>query len=192
MLQQKIQIGLIGRAVSGKDTVGKYLVENYGFTSVVTGQLVRDYIAEHNLGEPTRPLMVEVANAVRAKYGADYFLQKALSTETDRLLIDGLRATGEVDFARDAGCIIIAVDAPIEKRYDWSRGRGRVSDEVTFEAFVMQEESDSKSNSSVGQNLDAIIEGADYSINNIRDLAYLFQQVDELMSNLGIGKAANA
>jgi len=192
MLKEKIRIALIGRAVSGKDTVGKYLVENYGFTSVVTGQLVRDYIAKHNLGEPTRPLMVEVANAVRAKYGADYFLQKALSTETDRLLIDGLRATGEVDFARDAGCIIIAVDAPIEKRYDWSRGRGRVSDEVTFEAFVMQEESDSKSNSSVEQNLDAIIEGADYSINNIRDLVYLYQQVDGLMSNLGIGKAANA
>jgi dephospho-CoA kinase len=186
MKDKRTIIALVGRAVSGKDTVGKYLVDNYGFAHVSTGQLVRDYITEHSLGEPSRDLMIRVANEVRSKLGADYFVQKALETKADRLIIDGLRAMAEVNAARNAGAVVIAVEAPIEKRYEWATGRGRTSDKISFEDFARQEKLESTNKSASAQSLDEVIAGADITIQNDQDLAYLYKETDTLMAKLGV------
>ena len=41
-------IGLTGYAQSGKDTVAKVLVENYGFTRVAFADKIREYLYEMN------------------------------------------------------------------------------------------------------------------------------------------------
>lgn len=188
MSKNRTILAVVGRDVSGKDTVGKYLKQKYGFTHVVTGQLVRDYIAENKLGEPTRELMIQVATDVRARLGADYFLQVGLRSDTDRLALDGVRAMGEVQAVREAGGQIITVEAPIEKRFEWSKARGRTSDEASFEDFVRHEQLQSVSASANGQSVDAVIASADYTIQNDADLPALFAKVDALMAKLGVEK----
>lgn len=188
MMNKRTIIALVGRAVSGKDTVGAYLEKNYGFTQVVTGQLIRDYIAENNLGEPNRDLMIRVGNELRTKYGADYLVRKALQTETDKLIVNGTRAVGEVNAVRKAGGIVIATEAPMEKRYEWTTGRGRISDKISFEDFVRQEKLESANKSASAQSIDEVIAGADYTIQNDQDLPTLFAKVDLLMTKLGIEK----
>lgn len=183
-------IVLVGRAVSGKDTIGLYLVANYGFAHVSTGQLVRDYISEQDLGDPSRDLMIKTANEVRAEHGVDYFVERALEMETDRLAIDGLRAVGEIVAAREAEAKIVAVDAPIEKRFAWAEARGRVSDQITFADFARQEKLESLNKSSSAQSIDEVVASADYVIPNHDDFDTLYRHVDALMAELGIDKLA--
>ena len=51
-------IGLTGYAQSGKDTVAKILVENYGFTRIAFADKIREFLYETNpmydsiVGEP--------------------------------------------------------------------------------------------------------------------------------------------
>lgn len=181
-------LAVVGRDVSGKDTVGKYLAKNFGFAHVVTGQLVRDYIAENSLGEPTRELMIKVATEVRSRLGADYFLQMGIQSDAQKLVLDGVRAMGEVAAVREAVGLIVTVEAPIENRFKWAKARGRTSDEATFEDFVKHEKTQSLSASASGQSVDEVIASADYTIQNDADLAALFAKVDALMAQLGVQK----
>jgi dephospho-CoA kinase len=181
-------LAIVGRDVSGKDTVGTYLEMNYGFTQVITGQLVRDYIAENNLGEPTRELMTSVANGARKQFGADYFVQRALHSEFQKLVLNGARAMGEIDAVRAAGGVVIAIEASVELRYQWAGGRGRTSDRVTFDEFVEQEKLSSSNKSVTAVNIDAMIASADYTIQNGGALSELFAKVDVLMAQIGVEK----
>lgn len=188
MNTERTIIALVGRAVCGKDTVGAYLVKNYGFTHVSTGQLVRDYMTENGISEHTRDLMIKTANEARAQYGADFFLQRAFQSDSPRQVIDGLRAVGEIEVARKAGAVVIAVEAPIEKRYEWSRGRGRISDGLTFEEFRNQERHEGSNQSTSATSLDDVLTMADYTIQNDKDLRSLLAQVDSLMASLWVGR----
>jgi len=192
MSNKRTILALVGRAVSGKDTVGAYLEKNYGFTQVITGQLVRDYIVENNLGEQTRDLMIKVANEARAQFGADYFVQRGLAMDVDRLIVNGARAVGEVNAVREAGGAVVAIDAPIENRYKWAGGRGRTSDNISFEDFARQEKLESANKSASAQSIDEIVAGADYVIHNDKDLSALFQKVDDLMLSFGLEKNEKA
>lgn len=191
MNKQQIRIVIVGHPLSGKDTVGDYLAHEYGFIHVDTGQLVRDYIAENGLGEPTRDLMQKTGNEVRKRLGSDYFYKKALSSNASpsRLVISGVRTLGEMKAAKESGCIVIATVAPVGKRYEWAKARrGRVSDNVSFEDFVRQEVAESFSKSIFEINVNAMIAQADYTIGNEADLEHLYTSVDSLMQKLGISK----
>jgi dephospho-CoA kinase len=188
MKDKRTILAIVGRDVSGKDTVGKYLKKEYGFAHVVTGQLVRDYIAENHLGEPTRELMIKAGTDARAKFGADYFLQVGLASDADRLVLDGVRAMGEVTAVREAGGKVLAVEASIEKRFEWAKGRGRTSDEATFEDFMKHEQMQSTSATENGQSVNEVISRADYVITNDGDLSDLFTKVDVLMAQIGVEK----
>lgn len=188
MYEKRTILALVGRAVCGKDTVGDYLEKNYGFVKVSTGQLVRDYIEKAELGQPTRDLMIKVANDVRSEHGDDYFVQKALETDVQRLNVDGLRAMGEIKAIKNTGAIIIAIDATKEKRFQWANIRGRVCDKISFEDFVRQEKIESINKSASVQSIDTVMSSADYTIKNDQDLISLFTKVDALMTDLGISK----
>jgi len=183
-------LAIVGRDVAGKDTAGAYLEKNFGFEQVITGQLVRDYIAEHNLGEPTRELMTIVANETRDRYGSDVFIQRALKLEADKLLINGARAVGEINAIKEAGGIVVAVDAPAEKRYAWSTVRGRTSDLVSLEEFIRLEEFGSTNKSVNGVNVAAMVNLADQVVKNHDDFESFYRNLDALMVELGIEKIA--
>lgn len=188
MGKQRLLLAIVGHPLCGKDTVGKYLASDYGFEHAATGRLLRTYMKESGSGAPTRALMQSVANDVRARNGADYFFRLAVRSNADRIVVDGLRSMGEIESARDAGCVIISVEAPVEKRYRWAVARGRVSDLATFEEFVAQEQAENSSSSASEQSVDDVMAAADYTISNNTDLAGLRLATDELMKRLGITK----
>lgn len=132
-------IGVSGTFGSGKDSLAKILVDEYGFTAVSTGDLVRE-VAMRERGSIERPVCAEVATMCREKFGAGYFVELGLDKPRP-LVMTGIRSIGEMKALKAAGGVMVYVDAPVELRYERMVGRARDGEaEVSLEEFQRREE----------------------------------------------------
>jgi len=184
--QTRIILGLVGQPSGGKDTAAAYLIDKYGFVLVSTSDMIRDYIAKNNLGEPIRTLMQEVANKLRLENGPDYFVQLGLKTVGNKLVFTGMRNPSEVATLKKVGATIIEISAPIEVRYQRAIARKRVGENVSLEDFRRIEEKEFESTDPNNQNTGAVLKMADHTIINDGSLEELYQYLDLLMAQLGV------
>ena len=176
------RIALVGHPLSGKDTVAGYLTAEHGYIHIATSDLLRFYIAEHELGEPTRERMHDVANVLRAEHGADYLVRLALRREEERLVISGLRTVAEAETARAEGALIVQVRASLKLRYKRALERRRVGEEaMTLEAFRAIEEKESENDNPEVQNVNAVIALASLTLENEGNLEHLHGQVEKML-----------
>jgi dephospho-CoA kinase len=182
--QHETRIGLVGHPSSGKDTVAARLIDTHKFIHISTGDLVRFYIAEHDLGGPDRDLMQKVGNILRVEHGADYLVRLALRTQATHLVVSGLRAIAEVTALKEAGGIIIGCTAPMELRYKRAKERGRIGDDITFELFKQQDQAEEVNTNPDAQNVAAVMAMVDYTIENSGSLEHLHRQTDTLLKKL--------
>lgn len=134
-------IGLAGTFASGKDTLAKQLVNQFGYNHVSTSDMVRSAALEEH-GSIERPVLQTVATHHRHTDGPGYFATRALR-EDRPLIISGLRSMGEVDAVRAAGGVIVFVDAPIQIRYERMKSRNRDREvDVTLETFTANEQNE--------------------------------------------------
>lgn len=139
-------IGIAGDLASGKDSLAQYLVDNYKFCHVSTGDLVRE-VAQEKYGSIERPILYKTANELRKEQGNGVLGKMALEyyeRHKDKylggLIVSGFRALPEAQVVKDAGGIIIYTSAPPEKRYKWMRGRGRDKETIiSLEEFKQRE-----------------------------------------------------
>lgn len=131
-------IGIAGSFASGKDTVAHHLVEDFGFTHVSTGDMVRE-VAMRERGSIERPVLHEVADEHRHRDGAGAFVRHALAKPRP-LVITGIRALGEAKALKDQGGVLVFVDAPAEVRYRRMQDRHRDQEtELSLEQFEANE-----------------------------------------------------
>ena len=76
----------------------------------------------------------------------------------------------------DLKCIILAIDAPIDLRFQRSLRRGRPGDGKTIEEFLIKEEEE-LTNDSGKQQLAKCIEMADFAVDNSGDKEELRRQI---------------
>ena len=132
-------IGIAGSFASGKDTIAHYLAEDFSFTHVSTGDMVRE-VAQAERGSIEREILHEVADEHRHRDGAGAFVNHALEKPRP-LVISGIRALGEANALKAAGGTLIFVDAPVEIRYDRMKARHRDNEvELSIEQFHANEE----------------------------------------------------
>jgi dephospho-CoA kinase len=174
-------IGVCGTFASGKDTVAEY-IQSKGYEHVSTGDLIRQYIRDNNLGETDRDNLRKVANELREEKGAGYLVKEALKKHPDHVVVSGIRATGEVDALFDAGGHLIAVDAPIDKRYQWAKARGRIGDEITYDYFKEQEMAETVNTGHHEQRIMDVIAMAQFDISNEGTLEELHTKIDEILA----------
>lgn len=186
MSKNKMIIGIVGHPSCGKDTVAEYVVKKYDFAFVSTSDMIRDYIRKHNLGEPTRERMHDVANEWRAREGGDILIRKALEINRgrDRIILAGIRTLAEAEAVRKTGGKIIAITAPIETRYTRAKARGRIGDGVTFAQFKDTEEKEAAGSDPNVQNVNAVVATADFVLNNSGTIYELCKQVDGVIGVL--------
>lgn len=183
-MKPPVVIGLVGQPLSGKDTVAAHLVDTHKFVHVSTGDLLRFYMAENNLGEPTRDLMQKVGNILRAEHGPDYLVRLALKTEANRVVISGIRAIAEATCLRANGGSLIACSASLGVRFERAKERGRAGDKISLETFKAQEAAESVSTNPNAQNVSAVVAMADYTVENNGNLKHLYKQVDNILSRV--------
>jgi dephospho-CoA kinase len=176
-------IGIAGTLSSGKDTLAEYLVANYGFHHVSTGDMVRAE-AMKRYGDIERSTLQIVGPELRAEGGAGVLVQKALK-QPRPVIITGIRAIGEAKALKAAGGILLFVDAYVEIRYERMKKRTRDAESTkTFEQFAQGEraevaagQNDEDYNQVVIQNM------ADKTINNSGDYETFYKVALDFLTN---------
>lgn len=131
-------IGISGTFASGKDTVAEFLVSDFGFTHISTGDIVRE-VAMEKYGSIERPVLAKAATELRYAQGAGALVAEALK-ETRPLVITGIRSLGEAKTVKAAGGVLLFVDAPVELRYERVKQRSRDKEaELSLEEFRANE-----------------------------------------------------
>lgn len=185
-------IGLSGTFASGKDTLAHYLVRQYHYLHVSTGDMVRQEALKER-GSIERPILHEVADGLRRTHGAGVLADLAIKTfeakQAERddykgLVVSGLRSLGEAKAIKAAGGILVFTDAPVETRHQRMVSRKR-DDETTLslEEFKAQEatELEAAGEGDEAFNILGIRKLSDIILHNSTDLdAYLHQATSKL------------
>ncbi|MCK5449498.1 AAA family ATPase [Candidatus Pacearchaeota archaeon] len=185
-------IGITGTLGAGKGTIVECLLKK-GFKHYS----VRDFLVEEIMRrglESNRDNMVLVANDLRAKNNPSYIVEQLYSRAKEvggDAVIESVRCVGEVDALRKKkDFILFAVDADVETRYVRIVERKSVSDRVSFEDFVRQEQREMVSDNPNEQNLKRCIELADYSFKNDWTVEELHKKVENILNKIknGVGE----
>ncbi len=179
-----MKIGLVGKPLTGKDTLAAYLVEQYGFVHVSTGDFLRFYILENNLGEATRPLLQQVGNFLRTEHGPGYLAELAVRSDAKHLVISGMRNPHEVEVVKRDGGTIVALDLPLELRYKRAQERSGDKDHVTFEEFKLQVSAEDTSTNPNATNMAEVLAMADVTISNDAGREALHRRAEAMLREL--------
>jgi len=176
-----MKLAFVGPPAVGKDAASNYIEEKYKMVHISSGDIIRRYVTENNLGDLDRKNLQTVATKLRTEKGGDILIRIAMENHNDNIILSGLRAIDEVESFKKFGGFVVAIDAPLEKRYGMAKLRGRIGDNASLDDFIRLEEEERVSTDRNGQNVDAVVSMADIKITNDGDLNDLFKKCDELM-----------
>lgn len=180
--------GLTGTAGSGKDTVAELMCELFEMHNYSTSDFVRactrflfDLPPE---ASPIRDQLFMVATQLRELNQATTVQMGVLQAKErgiERQVISGIRSIGEMKALKEAGGIMVAVDADPKVRHDRIASRARDAESLrTYEEFLKQ---DTYENEGVAEGdmrgIKYVIEEADILISNESSLEDLKKQLKE-------------
>ncbi len=185
----KIIIGITGTLGAGKGTIVDYLVKNKDFVHFSAREDVINKEIEKRGLPITRDNMVLIGNDLRKNYGPSYVAEelfKMAQNSSKSCVLESLRTAGEIESLRKKGKFyLFAINAEQKTRYDRVQKRKNVqSDDVSFEKFIEQEETEMKSDDPNKQNLSKCIGMADYVFENNGTFEDLYKQVDETIKKI--------
>lgn len=172
--------GVMGKMAAGKDAVTDYLQE-LGWHEIGMGDLVRELATERGL-EHSRDNLDMVQEEYTSQFGRGYFAklaaERAIESEYDNVVINGLRRPEDVDEIQGAyeDIFLVGVDADDHVRYERMKDRGRVGDPESFEDFL---EMDANQERLFG--IDESFSRAHYVINNNGTYDELKEEIDVLL-----------
>jgi dephospho-CoA kinase len=188
-------IGLAGTAGAGKDAAAELLTKMFGMQNMSSGDALRA-ITRHIYHlqpdfNPIRDQLYDVANYIRTHIDPAMLVKlcvlQAQVMHVDRAVISGLRSMGEAQAVRDAGGIIVGIDADAHIRYDRIFDRGRDAEtQKTLEEFLEHDEIENRgiSDQGPGRGIRSIIQSADVIIENNGTLEQLQLELNRLIAPL--------
>lgn len=178
-------IGLSGTNGSGKDTVAKMLVEQYGFMWGDATTMLGDELTHRGLPHE-RAHKAALSAEWRRESGMGVIVDKAVelfkkTPDAKGVVVSSLRHPGEVDRVHELGGTVVWVDADPKIRYERIQNnaahRNRVEDQKTFEQFLAEEQAEmAHSGDSATLNMGAVKEQADTFIENNGNSIEKFEQ----------------
>jgi len=179
MKQEARLIGLTGTNGSGKGEAATYFKKR-GYAYFSLSDVIRDALRNDGK-EDTRDNLIEKGNELRKKYGPDILARLAMEKVQDKTVIDSIRNPSEVEYLRkEKEFILLAIDAPVELRYERVKRRGRQESASTLEEFIKKEKEE-MTDSEKGQQLHSCMKMADFIIMNDGTLEDLHLKLEEIV-----------
>ncbi|MGB8952654.1 MAG: AAA family ATPase [Candidatus Aminicenantales bacterium] len=170
-------IGLTGTNGAGKGEVAVYF-QKKGYQHFSLSDEIREELKKEGK-ELNRDNLIQKGNELRNKFGPDILARRVMKKVKGKALIDSLRNPDEIEFLRRRkDFILLAVDAPVEMRYERVRKRGRNESASSLEEFINKEEEE-MGGSPEGQQLHRCIQMADTVIMNNGTLEELHRKLEE-------------
>lgn len=161
------RIGLVGSNGAGKSRVCQHLA-SLGFEMFSLSDMLRETATVQNIPH-TRDELTQLGNTLKAKSGLACLAVKAVEKMNTRpntsWAIDSIRNPEEAKVLKQAGVVLIAIDADITIRYKRITERKKETDQVDFETFKTQDDYE-RSGKSSGQFIDDTMKLCDITINN--------------------------
>jgi len=179
-------IGVAGTHGAGKGAVVEYLVEQREFKHFSARELIKEEVARRGL-PPTRPNISGTAAEMRRSVSPLWVVETLLSRAKEKGgngVIESIYTLEEVAYLHKHDAILIAVDADIAFRYERIQKRGGETDQVSFEEFKARQEKEKASDDPQSQNAGAVIEKADFHIENNGTIKELQAQVEQILSKI--------
>lgn len=172
----KQYIGLTGTNAAGKgETAGFF--QKHGFSYFSLSDQIRKEVKKRGL-DLSRDNLINTGNDLRKKYGADILARKIMQEVDEKAVIDSIRNIKEVEFLKtQENFILLAIDAPVEIRYQRSQKRGRNESASSLEEFI-QKETKELYGSETRQQLKKCMEMADFLIINDGTLEDLHRKLE--------------
>jgi dCMP deaminase len=176
-------LGVSGLNGAGKGEIVRFL-EARSFYAHSLSDVIRDELRERGL-EESRELMIETGNAIRAAEGPGGLAKRLVAQlVSDRnYVIDSVRHPAEVELLRalTGRFRLIWVDADEAVRLERIRARARSGDPTTLEDLRRLEGAELGSDDPSTQQLLAVRELADFSVDNAGSLDDLRGAVQEIL-----------
>ena len=176
-------IGLTGTNAAGKTSVVKYFVAR-GFKYYSLSDAIRKELTERGQ-EHSRDNLRRVGNELRRLFGAAILAKRIRrQISSPNVVIDSIRNVSEVKELRKLKhFVLLAIDAPIEIRFERASARGRIENAPTIEKFIELEELE-KSIDKTAQNIDQCMKLADYFVYNDGTKEDLIKKIEKIVSEL--------
>ncbi len=179
-MKKKVRfIGLTGTNGSGKGKAAAYFKKK-GYSYFSLSDLIREEL-QKNGKELTRDNLIEKGNELRDTHGPAMLAQQARKKVKGKAVIDSIRNPFEVEYLRkDKEFILLAIDAPVELRYERVKKRGRKESASTLQEFIKKEEEE-MTGSEKGQQLRRCMKMADFVIFNDGTLEDFQLKLEEML-----------
>ena len=187
-------IGLTGTKAGGKGEVSEFLKQQ-GFIYYSLSDIVREETRRRGIENYTVKDLQDIGNDLRTKGGLGVLakmiiekVRKDTEEGKDRFIIDGIRNPGEVEELKKIEGFnfnLLAVDAPLEKRFEWINKRGRTTDMKKWEDFLKMDARDKGDGElKIGQQVHQCMATANFKIMNDSTIAALHEKVKEILDSI--------
>lgn len=172
-------IGLTGTNGAGKGEVAAFFKKK-GYAYFSLSDLIRDELKKE-AKEISRDNLIQMGNRLREKFGADILARIVMKKIRGKAVIDSIRNPDEVNYLRrQKNFILLAVDAPVELRYERTKKRGREESASTLQEFI-EKEAEEMTDREKGQQLLNCMSLADFKIINDGGLENLHQKLEKFL-----------
>ncbi|MFN3383548.1 MAG: AAA family ATPase [Archaeoglobaceae archaeon] len=174
-------IAFVGYPLAGKSTAAE-VAKELGIPVVTMGDVIRELAIKQGI-EPNAENLGKLADELRKKEGMDAIAKRCIPmirAHYPVVLVDGIRGIAEVLALKKTfgNLVLIAIDAPIEVRFQRARTRKRSDDVATMEEL---KERDRREES---WGLKKAIEIADFTIENTGDQESFREKIRALLQKL--------
>jgi dephospho-CoA kinase len=187
-------VGTVGLPGSGKGELAA-VAREAGIPVVTMGDVIREACRDRDRDPSTDH--GEVAKALREENGPAAIAERSLplvrdavrETDTDTVVVDGLRSMVEVESFREAFSeefLIVSIEAPFDLRAERLADRGRDSSDSNLEALRARDERE------LGFGMGEVMEAADVRIDNTDSLEGFRSRVHELLLESAADSASTA
>lgn len=185
-----VYVGVVGQIAVGKGVLVEYLTRKLGFVSFSLSSILHEELKKRGIKEFTRKTLQDVGDDLRRRYGRDVLARRAikvlLEKKCDRVVIEGIRNTGEVEFLKkNPNFVLIGVKASRELRFKRLLSRAKPWDPKTYADFVKVDRRDlGVGQDKSGQQVGKCLAYCDYTLINNKDRTNLQRKVNKLMEKI--------